>query len=41
MNTLIMYMELTYLKMLNKNHINHSGASVENTIELIKKRRYD
>ena len=30
-------MELTYLKMLNKNHINHSGASVENTIELIKK----
>ena len=37
MNTLIMYMELTYLKMLNKNHINHSGASVENTIELIKK----
>ena len=37
MNTLIMYMELTYLKMLNKNHINHSDASVENTIELIKK----
>lgn len=37
MNTLIMYMELTYLKMLNKNHINHNGASVENTIELIKK----
>lgn len=30
-------MELTYLKMLNKNHINHSDASVENTIELIKK----
>ena len=37
MNTLIMYMELTYLKMLNKNHINHSDANVENTIELIKK----
>ena len=37
MNTLIMYMELTYLKILNKNHINHSDASVENTIELIKK----
>ena len=37
MNTLIMYMELTYLKMLNKNHIDHSDASVENTIELIKK----
>ena len=37
MNTLIMYMELAYLKMLNKNHINHSDASVENTIELIKK----
>lgn len=37
MNTLIISMELTYLKMLNKNHINHSDASVENTIELIKK----
>lgn len=37
MNTLIMYMEVTYLKMLNKNYINHSDASVENTIELIKK----
>lgn len=37
MNTLIMYMELTYLKMLNKNHIDQSDASIENTIELIKK----
>lgn len=37
MNTLIMYMELTYLKMLNKNHIDHNNASIENTIELIKR----
>ena len=32
-----MYMELTYLKMLNKNHIDHSNTSIDNTIELIKK----